>query len=520
MRRAATRRLAACLSLLLLLDGCTVGPRYQPPRMSGVPANWTEHPASPDEIARTEAQMRDWWASFHDPLLDALVADAIGGNRQLAMAGQRLLAARALRDQIRGQLYPQVDLAPAAGIQRFSTTLEYPPLPGIDSDNRFWQYGGTVSWQLDVFGRLRRSVEAQQAALEAGIEQRRGLLLTILSELAGDYVTLRAAQLRLGIADRNVRAAADALRLSQKVYVQGLGTTLQVAQAQAELETEQATRPPLETEAAQLAHAIAVLCGRMPGALEARLAEPAPLPDIPPLPVTLPSMVIANRPDIRQAERQYAQATARIGVAVAQLYPSFTLPLSFTPQASMIHELFTASSLAWSLLIEASIPVYHGGTLSAQVREARADAEGARLGYEQAVLGGFREVEDRLVAYRNDAARTATLRRAADDDALALDRARRLYGAGLTGFLDVLTSERATYAAQNLEALGELSRLTDAIGLFTALGAGWQGTALTDTVLPVDAAAQHRMAAAATGPALPPGMNGAHGSRTLPEMSR
>ncbi len=488
-----TRRLAACLSAMLL-DGCVVGPRYHPPRLAGVPANWTEHAASPDEIARTEAAMRDWWASFHDPLLDALVADAIIGNRQLAMAGQRLLAARALRDQIRGQLYPQVDLSPAAGIQRFSTTLEYPPLPGINSDNRFWQYGGTVSWQLDLFGRLRHSVDAQQAALDAGIEQRRGLLLTVLSELAGDYVTLRAAQLQLRIADRTIQAASDALRLSQKIYTQGLGTTLQVAQAQAELETEQATRPPLETQIAQLSHAIAVLTGRMPGALEARLTEPAPLPAVPPLPVTLPSMVIANRPDIRQAERQYAQATARIGVAVAQLYPSFTLPLSLTPQSSMIHELFTASSLAWSLLIEASIPVYHGGSLSAQVREARAQAEEARLGYEQAVLQGFREVEDRLVAYRNDEARTAILRRAASDDALALERARRLYGAGLSGFLDVLTSERATYAAQNLQALGELSRLDDAIGLFTALGAGWQGVALTDTTLPVNAAEQRRMA--------------------------
>ncbi len=496
MTRTATRRLAACLAALLL-DGCTVGPHYRPPHMAGVPANWTEHPANPDEIARTEAQMRDWWAAFHDPLLDALVADAIAGNRQLAQAGQRLLAARALRDQIRGQLYPQIDLTPAAGIQRFSTTLEFPPLPGADSDNRLWQYGGTVSWQLDVFGRLRHSVDAQQAALEAGIEQRRGLLLTILSELAGDYVTLRAAQLQLGIADRNIHAAAESLTLSQKIYTQGLGTTLQVAQAQAELETEQATRPPLETQVAQLAHAIAVLTGRMPGALEARLSQPAPFPNVPPLPVTLPSMVIANRPDIRQVERQYAQATARIGVAVAQLYPNFTLPLSFTPQASMIHELFTASSLAWSLLLEASIPIWHGGTLSAQVREARASAEGARLAYEQAVLGGFQEVEDRLVAYRNDQIRTETLRRAAADDALALDRARRLYQAGLSGFLDVLTSERATYAAQNLEALGELSRLDDAIGLFTALGAGWQGVALTDTTLPVDAASQRRMAEAA-----------------------
>jgi NodT family efflux transporter outer membrane factor (OMF) lipoprotein len=277
------------------------------------------------------------------------------------------------------------------------------------------------------------------------------------------------------------------------VYAQGLGTTLQVAQAQGELETEQATRLPLQTRIAQLSHAIAVLCGQMPGTFEARLAQPAPLPDVPDLPVALPSTVIANRPDIRRAERQYAQATARIGVAIAQLYPSFTLPLSFTPQASMIHELFTASSLAWSLLLQASAPLYHGGTLRAEVREARANAEVARLGYEQTVLRAFGEVEDRLVAYGNDRVRADMLRRAAQDNALALDRARRLYGAGLSGFLDVLTSERATYTAENLEALGQLARLEDAIALFTALGAGWQGVPLTAT-LPIDETAQHRMA--------------------------
>ncbi|WP_419727732.1 efflux transporter outer membrane subunit [Lichenicola sp.] len=493
---APWRHLAGMLSTVLsglLLAGCMVGPKYHQPE-TALPANWTEHAATPDEIARTQAQMRDWWASFHDPVLTMLVDQAIAGNYDLRIAGQRLLAARGLRDQIAGGLYPQIDATPAAGIQRFSTTLEYPPLAGVNSDNRFWQYGLTASWELDVFGRIRHSIEAQQAAVDAGIEQRRGTLLALLSELAGDYVTLRASQLELQIADQNIQAAGDALALTNKVYTQGLGTTLQVAQAQGELETEQATRQPLQTRIAQLSHAIAVLTGQMPGTFEAMLDRPAPLPDIPPLPVALPSMVIANRPDIRRAERQYAQATARIGVAVAQLYPDVVLPLSFTPQSSMIHELFTASSLAWSLLLQASVPIYHGGRLSAQVREARANAEAARLTYQQTVLHAFQEVEDRLVAYRNDEIRTSTLHRAAQDNALALDRARRLYQAGLVGFLDVLTSERATYTAENLEAVGQLARLEDAIGLFTAIGAGWQGVALTATTLPIDEALQARMA--------------------------
>ncbi len=479
--------------LLPLLADCETGPRYRPPQ-DAVPAGWAEHDPTAAELARTQTEMRDWWACFHDPMLDRLVDLAIAGDQDLAIAGQRLLAARALRDQIAGSLYPQVDALGMAGITRFSSTVEYPPLPDTDTDSRLWEYGLSVSWELDVFGRIRHSVEAQQDVLEADVEQRRGVLLGLLSELAGDYVTLRARQLQLQIADRNIRAADELLRLSDQLYRQGVGTTLQVAQARGELETEQATRPPLETGVAQLAHAISVLTGQLPGALEADLQRPAPLPDAPALPVALPSMVIANRPDIRRAERQYAQATARIGVAVAQLYPDVTVPLSFTPQSSMVHELFTAASLAWSVLLAASAPLYHGGSLSAQVREARANAEVARITYQRTVLRGFQEVEDRLAAYRNDEIRTATLHCAAQDDALALERARRLYQAGLTGFLEVLTSERATYAAQDLEATAALSRLIDAVGLFTAIGAGWQGVPLTATTLPIDAATQHGMA--------------------------
>ncbi|MCQ8242037.1 efflux transporter outer membrane subunit [Acetobacteraceae bacterium KSS12] len=483
------------LGLAMLLAGCKVGPAYRAPT-AVVPGNWSEHRATAEELARTQARMRRWWGSFDDPMLDRLVDRTIRGNYDLQIAGERLLAARALRDQIASQLYPQVDVLGAGGIQRYSTTLQYPPLPGISSDNRLWEYGTTVSWQLDLFGRLRRSVEAQDAAVQAGVEQRRGLLLSTLAEVASDYCSLRVTQQQLGIAKKNIAAADDALKLTQKVYTQGLGTTLQVAQAQAQLETEQATVQPLQTRIAQLSHALAILAGELPASFEAELAQPASPPTVPALPVALPSAVIANRPDIRERERQFAQATARVGVAVAQLYPSFTLPLSFTPMASMVHELFTASSLAWSALLQASIPVYHGGGLAAQVREARANAEAARLSYQNTVLHAFGEVEDRLVAFNNDAVRADTLHKAARDDALALDRARRLYAAGLSGFLDVLTAERSAYAGENAAALGELARMQDAIALFVALGAGWQGVDLHDNPLPVDEQQQHAEAAA------------------------
>ena len=496
MHRAARHPRSAGLAgiaLSLLLSGCTLGPRYVPPR-TDLLANWNEHPATPAEIARTETQMRNWWAAFHDPVLNQLVQAAIAGNLDIQVAGARLLAARQVREEIASDLRPHIDATGEAGIQRFSTTLEYPPLPGVSSSNRIWSPGFSASWELDVFGRVRRQIEAQDAAVAADVEEQRGVLVATLGELVTDYVGLRATQRELAIATRNIAAAREGLALTRRIYTQGLGTTLQLAQAQAELESEQSTTQPLQTRIAQLSHAISVLTGDLPGSLEALLQIPARLPRVPNLPVTLPSMVIANRPDIRQAERRYAQANAEIGIAVASLYPDFSLPLSLGLQSSMVHELFTADSLAFQLVLSAAQPIYRGGRLSAQERQARAEAEAARLTYRRTVLVAFREVEDRLIAYGNDAERSRTLHRAAADNALALDRARRLFGAGLTGFIDVLTAERATYQSEDAAILGDLARLDDAVSLYTALGAGWQGIALTQTRLPIDAPTQHGLA--------------------------
>lgn len=491
----SVRQVVSALAVLAsaLLAACTVGPAVRAPGLA-VPDDWYEHAATDAELARTARAMRDWWNSFHDSELSRLVALTIAGDQDVRAAGADLLSARALRDQIAGGLYPQLDFGTDTGIERFSTTVQNWPLPGYSSDYRLWQYGFTASWDADLFGRIRRSVEAQDYATLATVEQRRALLLSALSELCTEYVALRVTQARLAITDRDIATAAEALRLTDRLYAQGLTTTLATAQARSELETEQATRPPLETRAEQAAHAISVLTGAMPGALEPELLRPAPLPALPPLPVALPSTVVAERPDIREAERRYAQAQARIGVAVAQLYPRFTVPLSFTPQSSMVHELFTAASSVWSLLLQSSVPLYHGGALRAQVRQARAEAEAARIRYDATVLNAFREVEDRLAAFRNDDRRTASLADAVRDSDAALDRARRLYGAGLTGFIDVLEAERSAYSAADLEALSRQAQLVDAVALFTALGAGWQGASLSDTSLPVTEAEQHAMA--------------------------
>ncbi|WP_354859721.1 efflux transporter outer membrane subunit [Acetobacter fabarum] len=485
-----TRRVGLVLSAAAILAGCTVGPRYHPDQMK-LPARFTEDapPAKDAEIARTTTELKDWWHRFGDAELDRLVDRAVAGNYDLQVAGQRILAERALRDVQASAWYPQIDANTMNGDDRHSINIDnWPVRPGSPLNRpgaSYLSYGVSASWQIDVFGRIRRSVEAQEHAVEETIEDRRAVLMTMLSALVSDYVVLRDTQMRLEIANRNIKVAQESYDLTRRLYLEGVGNTLQIAQAKAEMEIQQAAREPLKTHIAQITHAIDVLMGQMPGTTETELKIARPLPNVPDFPATLPSIVLANRPDIRRAERAYAEATARIGVAVAQLYPNFSIPLSFNPNASAMYQLFEAGALSWQFMMLASLPLMHGGKLTAQIKAARAVAEASRLTYRQTVLNAFKEVEDAMAAWRDDTTHTELLHRGSEDSRLASDRARRLYSAGLVGFLEVLTTERTALAAENAEAVARLERLQDAVNLYTAMGSGWQGVAVTATALPV-----------------------------------
>ncbi|MCG4254627.1 efflux transporter outer membrane subunit [Acetobacter senegalensis] len=497
------RRLGLFMASSMLLSACTVGPNYQPDRMK-VPAQFKEaaeeHPATSEEIAHTTQEMTEWWASFNDPMLTSLVKQAIEGNFDLQIAGQRILAERAIRDRSASQWYPQMDANMGGGDVRYSLNIDNWPIRPGNPQNRpeasMLTYGAMATWEMDVFGRIRRDVEAHERAVEASIEGRRALLMTLLSELASDYMLLRVTQLQIHIATDNIRVAKDAVDLTNKLYLEGVGNTLQIAQAQAELDSQIAAREPLKTRVSQITHAIAVLLGKMPGELEDQLKVVRPLPTVPAFPATMPSIVMANRPDIRMAERKYALATAQIGVAVANLYPHFVIPLTFNPNASAMYQLFQVNAMSWQFLMMASLPLMHGGKMTAEVRAAQASAEAARLEYRQTVLTGFKEVEDAMAAWHDDIEYAEQLHKAAEDSATASERARKLYSAGLVGFLEVLTTERTTLNAQNQEALAKLERLRDAVNLYTALGAGWKGVPLTNTTLPVSLETQNVLARA------------------------
>ncbi|MDG6093670.1 efflux transporter outer membrane subunit [Acetobacter sp. AN02] len=488
-------------SALCLLSACMVGPNFQPDRMK-LPKEFREaaegHPATPEEIERTNKEMLEWWSGFRDPLLTDLVQQAIKGNYDLQIAAQRILGARAMRDKAASAWYPQFDVNAGGGDVRYSINIDnWPMRPGTRPQHpgaSMITYGATASWEIDVFGRIRRSVEASEQEVMASIEGRRALLMTLLNELANDYMLLRVTQLQIKIATDNIAVAKDSRDLANHLYAQGLGNTLQTAQAQAELDSQIAAREPLKTRVSQVTHAISVLLGKMPGELEDQLKIVHPLPTIPEFPATLPSVVIANRPDIRQAEREYAVSMAQIGVAVANLYPHFVVPLTFNPNASAVYQAFQVNGMSWQFLLMATMPLFHGGKLTAEVRAAQATAEAARLTYRKTVLNAFREVEDAMAAWHDDEEYAEQLHKASDDTKLARDRARKLYGAGLIGFLDVLTAERSTLVAQNQEALARLERLRDAVNLYSALGAGWKGVALTSSTLPVSLETQNILA--------------------------
>lgn len=457
-----------------------MGPDYQKPELA-LPAGWTEQRIDTANEAAA-GRLKDWWTEFHDPVLTQLIGDVISGNLRLQMARQRLIQARAERIVAGAAEYPQIDAGAQAADAASSTTLQWPPGNG---DYRTYAFGFDASWELDFFGGTKRGEQAADAGIGASIEDRRAILVTLLAELATDYATLRATQLRIVIATRNVDTARHAVDLTTTEFGHGLTTSLAVAQAQAQLESVRATVPTLRAQEARLTHAISLLTGRFPGELEAQLSVPEPIVPVPPkLPLSLPSEVVANRPDIQRAERRFAEATARVGVAVSQLYPHFSIPLMLMPTTSYLHQVFSAASLVWSVGLSASGNLYDGGQRTARVGEARAAAEIARIDYRQTVLTAFGEVEDALVNFKTETERRASLQAAAADSQTAFDRAERLYAAGLTDFLNVLSTERTLYAAQDQVALSDLARVQQVITLYQSLGGGWQAVPFDDETMP------------------------------------
>jgi NodT family efflux transporter outer membrane factor (OMF) lipoprotein len=332
----------------------------------------------------------------------------------------------------------------------------------------------SLSWELDLFGRIRRGVERTTADLAASEQDRRNVLVTLLADVARYYAELRGYRLRLAIAQKNIAIAEDTLALTSQRVTAGLATERDVAQAQARLESVRAQVPTLDTSIQTSIHRLGVLLALPPGALEQELATSAPVPPVPPqVPTGVPSDLLQRRPDIQRAEAQLAAATAQVGEAKADYFPRFTLLGTAGRQAVQLHDLTLGLGNFFSAGPSVSVPVFTGGRIRSHIAIRSALVRQARAAYQNTILTAFEETENALVQYGNEQDRRNRLTAGETADETAFELANVQYKAGLTDFLTVLDAQRELYTNQDLLAQSQIQVTTNLIGLYKALGGGW-----------------------------------------------
>ncbi|MDZ7583846.1 MAG: efflux transporter outer membrane subunit [Thiobacillus sp.] len=458
------------------LSGCAaVGPDYVPPA-TGVPAGWArlDPAAQPVAHAAASGDLGQWWQSLNDPLLSELIAEALQASPDLRSAQAKLRESRARRTATAAGQYPGVTASGSASRNRSSGEA------GSGATRNFFSAGFDASWELDVFGGVRRSVEAAEADLastEASLENTR---VSLAAEVALNYVGVRALQNRLGIARANLASQSETLQLTDWRAQAGLVSSQDVEQARSNREQTGAQVPTLETSLAEAEHTLDILLGRPPGTLHARLTAANGLPAVPDrIAVGIPADTLRQRPDVRAAERRLAAETARVGVAAAARYPSFNLSGSIGLDALTIGALGNSGAAASSLFAGISGPIFNAGRLRAQVEIQDAVREQVQVTYEQTVLTALQEVENALVSLARNREREQALTHAAEAARNAAQMAQQRYRSGLVDFQSVLDTERNVLSIEDSLASSRADGVLALIRLYKALGGGWSPQAAT-----------------------------------------
>ncbi|MBL1263966.1 efflux transporter outer membrane subunit [Candidatus Methylomicrobium oryzae] len=462
------------LSLSLLgiieLTGCAVGPDYQAPATSAPPA--FSH-AALDGYSDRKTQ-KDWWKLFGDAELNTLVDQALQHNYDLQSALANLQEARAL------YLESGLNLAPII-TSHANYTDQKRSVGSLNNRNfvprglKLYSAGFDAFWEVDFFGRVRRDIEASHGEVEAQEASLRDLQVSVIAEVARNYFELRGLQNQLAVARKNAANQAETLEITQARLEIGRGTELDTSRASAQLDSTLATVPPLETAVKRAIHRLGVLTGQTPGALDAKLAQPAPVPKLPEnIAIGSPSELLRRRPDIRIAERTLAAATARIGVATADLFPRVTFVGTLSLEASTLSGLGAAGSDAYSAGPRISWAALDLGRVYARIKAADANADANLAQYRQTVLNALEETENALVAYDRERSRRAHLRAAAEASVKAQALAHLRFDEGIADFLTVLDIESRLLQDQSQLAQSETAVATTLIAIYKALGGGWE----------------------------------------------
>lgn len=483
----------AALSFLLL-SGCAVGPDYVRPT-SDAGATFKEAAVAPQAgwklaTPNDDAPRPDWWRNFRDPVLDNLQERAVGANQTLRAAEANYRAATALTDQARSSLFPTVtgsfDASRSGSFAKSNSAVVLPngttSSAGNGSNRTSYRASLNANWDIDLWGRIRRSIEAQDESALASAADLANARLSIQSQLASTYVQLRFQDELQRLLDMEVEAFTRSLQITQNQYGVGLVAKSDVDQASSQLEQTRASQIAVKRTRQQLEHAIALLVGTAPADFT---LTPGPLElHLPTVPVALPSSLLERRPDVASAERRVASANANIGVQIAAWFPDLSLSGSYGVSGSPIDKLFRASNAAWTAGASLAQTIFDAGAREARVEQARAQYESTVASYRQTVLTALADVEDQLVALetleRQAQAQAVALRAARDAEKSILDQ----YRVGRVAYTNVVQAQASALQAEQTSISVRQSQLLAAVALIQALGGGWDGTVAGAVVQP------------------------------------
>jgi NodT family efflux transporter outer membrane factor (OMF) lipoprotein len=489
--------------IVMLLAACTVGPNFVRPAPE-VPPHWsaraTAPPVAEDDqpspqtaiptstVTERSADFRAWWSAFDDPMLTSLIERAASSNLDLRTAMLRIDEARAQRAVSAAAYWPKLSVDAAYSRQRLSETtptgslfssvgkLPLPAGAGVSIPNPYSQYqlSANASWEIDLFGRVRRSVEAADANVQVSVEDRRSILVSVLADVAHSYLELRGAQARLHTAKENLATIEELVDLTRQRRAAGMTTYIDVSKATAQATGTSAELPAFELQITRDINQLSQLLAREPEALRGELDSPAPLPSVPAnLPIGVPAELARRRPDIREAEANLHAATAQIGVAVADLFPRLTLAANGGFQSESAGKLLDWASRFGSMGPTLDVPVFDRGRWKT-VRLYDVRAQEAALAYQRTVLSALHEVENAIAAYGADQQRRRWLDATVTENRDSLTLSRQRYQTGLSNFIDVLDAERTLQQNQLSLADSTTAVTTDLVGLYRALGGDWQ----------------------------------------------
>ncbi|MDZ8119466.1 efflux transporter outer membrane subunit [Pontiella agarivorans] len=459
------------ISGLALLSGCSslpsVGPDYEKPEESA-PDAW--HSAVQKEFKSGTPDLKTWWTAFNDPTLNSLIERASTNNFDLKTAAARIEQAASLRGVSASRWWPEIMAGGSASA--YQTTEANTPL-GESRTGELYDASLSMAWELDLWGRVRRSVESADASLQAQVENYRDILVVLYAEIAQNYISCRTLQERIYFAENNLEAQGETLELTQNRFDSGLVPALDVSQSQLNLSRTKSAIPSLRQELVVAINRLSVLVGEMPYALEEELKTRAPIPAPPEeLLVGVPADLLRQRPDIRRAERELAAQHALIGATQAELYPTLALPGTLAVESTG-SDLFSGANTFYSFGPQLKWSIFNGRRIRSQVDAEKAGTKAALHTYEQTLLLALEEVEDNMSAYAHEKDRIESLEVAAEAAEKSVELVTELYSSGLTDFQNVLNMEQALLEQQDQLARSKGLVSAYMVGVYKALGGGW-----------------------------------------------